>query len=104
MVSLAVQSPFLCTQGPTFGLRPPAFNAGTVIAFTLRQRETVRLEVYNVLGQRLVTLMDGTLEAGVHTAAWDGRNEHGDDVPTGVYLYRLTHGAGQETRKMTLLR
>ena len=84
--------------------QPNPFNAGTVIAFTLRQRETVRLEVYNVLGQRLVTLMDGTLEAGVHTASWDGRNEHGDDVPTGVYLYRLTYGAKQETRKMTLLR
>jgi hypothetical protein len=84
--------------------QPNPFNAGTVIAFTLQQRETVRLEVYNVLGQRLVTLMDGPLDAGVHTASWDGRNEHGDDVPTGVYLYRLTHGAGQETRKMTLLR
>ncbi len=84
--------------------QPNPFNSGTVISFTLEQRETARLEVYNVLGQHLVTLVDETLGAGVHTASWDGRDEHGTDVPTGVYLYGLTHGAKQETRKMTLLR
>ena len=83
---------------------PNPFNSGTVISFTLQQRETARLEVYNVLGQHVVTLMDGALEAGVHTASWDGLDAHGTEVPTGVYLYRLTHGAKQETRKMTLLR
>ncbi|MBI3873340.1 MAG: T9SS type A sorting domain-containing protein [candidate division Zixibacteria bacterium] len=83
---------------------PNPFNAGTNISFVLKQREQATLAIYNVLGQRIVTLMEGDLEPGTHTYSWEGRDANGEASPSGVYLYRLTRADGQETRKMTLLR
>ncbi|UCD94304.1 MAG: T9SS type A sorting domain-containing protein [Candidatus Zixiibacteriota bacterium] len=85
-----------------FGLHqnhPNPFNAGTVIGFSLPSASYVKLEVYNISGREVVTLVDTYLEAGNHSVAWDG-----SDAASGIYLYRLEAGNSNMTRKMILLK
>lgn len=69
---------------------PNPFNPSTVIRFDLPARSEVRLAVYDVLGREVTLLASGTLEAGPHRAAWDGRTGDGAPAGSGVYFYRLT--------------
>jgi len=78
---------------------PNPFNPSTVIQFTLPRRSEVQLEVFNVLGQRVVTLEEGELEAGPHQVVFDGAN-----LASGVYLYRLKTADQVATKKMVLLK
>ena len=82
---------------------PNPFNPSTVIPYQLPTAAHVRLEVFNVLGQHLATLVDGERLAGIHTAMWDATDAAGQAVAAGVYIYRL-HSAGVElTRRMVLV-
>ena len=82
---------------------PNPFNPSTVIPYQLPTAAHVRLEVFNVLGQHLATLVDGERPAGIHTAMWDATDAAGQAVAAGVYIYRL-RGAGVElTRRMVLV-
>jgi len=83
---------------------PNPFNPETVIEFALPQPGHVKLEVYNVLGQRIRTLINERVEAGVKTIKWNGRNDAGQQVPSGVYLYRMEAGSFFATRKLVLMR
>jgi len=78
---------------------PNPFNPVTTITFSVDQPGHVTLEVFNVAGQRVSTLVDAWLGTGEHTATWDGTT-----VSSGVYLYRLTTDYTAETRKMILLK
>ncbi len=78
---------------------PNPFNPTTMIEFTLPLAGHTRLEVFNVLGQRVVTLIDRALGVGAHQVQWDGA-----DQPSGIYFYRLTHSEGAQTRKMILVK
>jgi len=78
---------------------PNPFNPATTISFDLPRRSDVRLDVLNVLGQHVATLIDAVLPAGAHTCEWDAT-----DAASGTYLSRLTTGDFIETRKMILLR
>ena len=82
---------------------PNPFNPGTVIPYQLATAGYVRLEVFNLLGQRVVTLVDGEQAAGSYTARWDARDASGHGVAAGVYIYRLTAGGGTATRQMVLV-
>jgi len=82
---------------------PNPFNPGTVIPYELATTTQVRLEVFNLLGQRLATLVDGVRSAGMHTARWDARDASGHGVAAGVYVYRLTAGGATRTRQMVLV-
>jgi hypothetical protein len=76
----------------TFGLMqnyPNPFNPTTTIRYALPQAATVTLRVYNILGQEVATLVNESQGAGYHTIVWNGRNQYGAQVATGVYLYRL---------------
>ncbi len=84
--------------------RPNPFNPRTAIAFDLPQAGEVRLTVLNVRGQKVATLVDGTRAAGTHTIAWDGRNERGGAVSSGVYFVRVEACGEAVTRAVTLLR
>ena len=64
----------------------------------------VRLTVYNVLGQKVVTLVDGFQRAGYRSVVWDGRNAAGQPVPSGTYLYHLIVGDFRKARTMVLLK
>ncbi|MEW6756429.1 MAG: FlgD immunoglobulin-like domain containing protein, partial [Candidatus Latescibacterota bacterium] len=95
----------------TFGLEPNypnPFNGSTVVRFRLPGPGPVELAVYNLAGQRVATLVRGERGAGTHAAIWDGRDEDGRPLATGVYLCHLRAGgqAGgrEQTRKVLLVR
>jgi hypothetical protein len=85
---------------------PNPFNPSTQIGFELSQTDHVRLEVFDILGQRVATLMNGTISAGAHVVTWNGLRSDGQEAATGTYVYRieLASGAGVQTRKMLLVR
>jgi hypothetical protein len=83
---------------------PNPFNPQTTIAFSLKSRGVVTLAIYNVAGERVRTLADEAFAAGAHTKVWDGRNDAGSPVSSGIYFYRLTAPGFSQTRKMVLLK
>lgn len=83
---------------------PNPFNPTTHINFELPRSSDVQLEIYNVIGQKVTTLADGNYPAGVHTLLWDGRNNSGEKVTSGIYFYRLVAGDFKATKKMLLLK
>ena len=82
---------------------PNPFNPGTVIPYKLAMDGYVRLEVFNLLGQRVATLVDGVQSAGGHAVRWDARDGSGHGVAAGVYVYRLTAEGATATRRMVLV-
>ena len=78
---------------------PNPFNPATQIQFTLPETMDVRLDIYNIAGQRVATLVNEQREAGQHTVEFDGTQ-----VASGVYIYRITAGSFVQTRKMTLIK
>ena len=85
-------------QGFSLGQNyPNPFNPSTIIPYQLSVSAHVRLEVFNLLGQRIATLVDGQRPAGVHTALWNATGA------AGVYIYRLTMGGASLTRRMVLV-
>jgi len=83
---------------------PNPFNPATTIQFDLPEQADVQLEVYNVKGQRVVTLVNGVRSAGSYSVGWDGRSTTGGRVATGVYFYRLRAGDFVQTKKMVLMK
>lgn len=83
---------------------PNPFNPTTTIGFALPAAGDVKLEVFNLLGQKVRTLVNGELMAGQHTVEWDGTTNAGSKVASGVYFYRLTAEKFTDTRKMLLLK
>jgi len=83
---------------------PNPFNPVTEIRFDLSSRTVVELGVYNVSGQRVRGLLSGARSAGTHAVVWDGRDESGTPVSSGVYFYRLSAGKYTEAKRMTLVR
>ena len=83
---------------------PNPFNPETTIAFETARSAPVQLEIFDTLGRRVRTLIRELLPAGVHTLEWNGRNDFGQQVSSGVYLYRLIVGQSAQTRRMQLIR
>ncbi|MCD6249554.1 MAG: T9SS type A sorting domain-containing protein [candidate division Zixibacteria bacterium] len=83
---------------------PNPFNPTTMIEFDLPKSSAVRLEIYNITGQKVRTLVSGQLAVGRQSVEWDGRDTSGRRVSSGIYLYRLTAGEFVQTRKMLLLK
>ena len=85
---------------------PNPFNNETVIRFALPVRAAVELAVFDLAGQKVTTLVSGERQAGTCTIQWDGRDDSGRELASGVYLYHLRAGGGEqiETRKLVLLR
>jgi len=92
----------------------PNLEIGTTLTsvsgFTLPKISHITVKIYNLLGQRVRTLVDGAIDAGSHTVVWDGRDEFGKTLPSGLYLYRLQAGQGKgqgdfvRVRKLVLVR
>ena len=93
-----------CSAILRIDVEPLPFNSGTVIRFALPQAEEVELAVYNLAGQKVVTLVQGLRQAGSYAIHWDATNAAGQTLATGIYLYKLRAGERQETRKLTMLR
>jgi hypothetical protein len=83
---------------------PNPFNPSTEIAFDLPTKSRVTLNVYNINGRQVVTLVDQVLPAGHHSISWNGENASGSPAASGVYFYRLQAGEHVESRKMMLLK
>ncbi|MDZ7314821.1 MAG: carbohydrate binding domain-containing protein [candidate division KSB1 bacterium] len=83
---------------------PNPFNPTTTIRFALAESQPVRLEIYNLLGEKVRTLLDGKMEAGIHSLTWDGRGDDGALLPSGNYFYVLSADKAKLTRRMTLLK
>jgi len=90
---------------------PNPFNPQTNMRFQLPQQSVVTLRIYDVLGQEVRTLVEGTHAAGVHRVTWDGRDSRGRPVASGVYFYALEARSAEtigshfhQVRKLMLLR
>ena len=86
--------------GPNY---PNPFNPSTIIPYQLAASSQVRLEVFNLLGQRIATLVDEARPAGFHTATWHAVDGSGRAVAAGVYIYRMTVGEQRQTGRMVLI-
>lgn len=83
---------------------PNPFNPSTVIRFVLPQSGPANLAIYNILGHRVRMLVEGVQKAGEQRIMWDGRDDDGAAVASGIYFYRLEAGGFTQTRRLTLLR
>ena len=86
--------------GPSY---PNPFNPATIIPYALAKTARVRLEVFNVLGQRVVTLVDAEQAAGSYAVRWNAQDGLGQGVASGVYIYRLVVGEAAATGRMVLI-
>jgi len=83
---------------------PNPFNPSTTIAYQLPKSGKVRLDIYNLKGQHVVTLVDEAKVAGSHTVIWNGADSSGSSVASGIYLYRLSFDGMNQTNKMLLMK
>jgi hypothetical protein len=83
---------------------PNPFNQTTKIEFTLAKSGFVSLNIYDILGRKVKTLVSEHLSSGYKSVLWDGKNESGDDVASGIYFYQLKVGNFSETKKLVLLK
>jgi hypothetical protein len=83
---------------------PNPFNAETIIEYSLPKEDQVRLVVYNLLGQKVRTLLDERQTSGKKMVVWDGKNDGGEAVASGIYFCRIEAGELAQTKKMLLLK
>ena len=83
---------------------PNPFNPSTIIRFTLKKHHNVNLSIYNILGKKVINLVEEKLPAGMHSIEWNGVDFNNSPVSSGIYFYRLSVGDNSMTRKMTLLK
>lgn len=83
---------------------PNPFNPKTMIRFALPKDSWVKLEVYNILGQKVKTLVDEKLAAGVKEVEWDGKDSKGLEVASGIYFYRIKADDFSDVKKMVMLK
>ena len=83
---------------------PNPFNPITKINYTLPKHAKVNISIYNVLGQKVITLLDKKQDYGYHTLTWNGTNSFGKQMATGVYFAKMSAGKFTQTKKMLLLK
>lgn len=83
---------------------PNPFNPSTTINYQLPEAGEVQLVIYNLLGQEVRTLVREAMDAGFHSIVWDGMDEYGKQVASGIYIYRLSATNFTQVRRMMLLK
>ena len=83
---------------------PNPFNPNTVIKYSLERKGLVNISIFNILGQKVKTLIDEEQEASAYEAVWHGDDESGAQVASGIYFYKMVSGDYVETHKMVLMR
>jgi hypothetical protein len=83
---------------------PNPFNPTTNISFSVPQQEKVKVEVYDVLGRLIGTLVNAELPAGTYTTTWNGKDANGASVATGMYIYRMQAGTFSTVKKMLMVK
>ena len=84
--------------------RPNPFNPSTVVDYSVARKSQVNISVFNILGQIVKTMVDREVDAGQYQAVWDGVDENGNQVASGIYFYKMRTTDFVETRKMVLMR
>ncbi|HHE65742.1 MAG TPA: T9SS type A sorting domain-containing protein, partial [Bacteroidetes bacterium] len=77
---------------------PNPFNPNTTISYSLPEKSSVTIEIFNILGQRVRTLVEQNKDAGVYSVIWNGKNQSGNQVSSGIYLY-VMQAVSLENRK-----
>ena len=98
------QEPVLPVKFELLQNYPNPFNPVTTINYSLPRSTDVSIEIFNIVGQKVITLVNETKPAGEYQITWDGQDTHGQKVSTGIYLYRLQTDDYAETKKMLLLK
>ncbi len=102
------QAPVIADQPENFAVAaevyPNPFNPRTTIRFRVHEAASVQLQIFNINGQIVRTLVDGNLSAGLHWRDWNARNHAGEPAASGTYLYRLRIGERVATGSMQLLK
>jgi hypothetical protein len=83
---------------------PNPFNPTTTIDYSIPKAGNVELVIYNMAGQKVRTLISGKQDAAYYKVVWDGRNDVGESVASGLYFYRLVSGNFSKIEKMTLVK
>jgi hypothetical protein len=83
---------------------PNPFNPNTTFQFAVPHKSQVNISVFNILGQKLATIVDAEYGAGYYTASWDGTTDSGTEVASGIYFYKIEADNFKSTKKMMLLR
>jgi len=84
---------------------PNPFNPQTTINFTLKDNiHSLNLSIYNIKGQLVKTLYRGALQKGQYNLVWDGTNDSGKQVSSGIYFYKLSNGKETQQKKMVLMK
>lgn len=83
---------------------PNPFNPNTTVRFALKAQARVNIDIYNILGQKVKSLVNSDLPAGVHNVAWNGLDRNNRAVASGVYFYKMQTGDYEQTRKMILMK
>jgi hypothetical protein len=83
---------------------PNPFNPVTNIEYKLPKAARIKLNIYNIIGQRVATLYNGVQKIGIHSVSWNGLDDQARPVPSGVYIYRLETSSVTKTAKMILLK
>ncbi|MFH2036867.1 MAG: T9SS type A sorting domain-containing protein [Candidatus Zixiibacteriota bacterium] len=83
---------------------PNPFNPSTMIEYSLPTRSPVKISIYNILGQKVTTLVDETVSAGNHNVIWNGTDKNGQPVASGIYFYRIETDQFIDSKKMILLK
>ena len=83
---------------------PNPFNPATKFSYSLVRKGKVNISVFNILGQKVTTLVDGERDAGVYEEVWTGQDDAGQAVASGVYFYKLVTDGFEQTRKMLLMK
>lgn len=96
--------PDVTTQFALGAAYPNPFNATTTISYTLRRESEIQLEIFDLLGRHVTTLLDAVQPAGTHFAVWSGESERGTVAGSGVYFVRLQSATFSQTRKLVLMK
>lgn len=91
------------TATALLGNYPNPFNPETTISYCLKEASPVRIEIYNSKGQRVRTLIDETKASGWYQTVWNGSDDNGNTVSSGIYMYRMSAGNYLGSRKMILM-
>ena len=87
-----------------YGNYPNPFNPTTNIKFDLNETAKVQIDIFNIKGQRVNTLINSELDSGNHSVVWNGNDSSGKKVSSGIYFYKMKAGKYQETKKMILMK
>jgi len=97
-------NPIIPAKTALSGNYPNPFNPTTTIQYQLKENSHVNLEIFNMKGQKVKTLVNTDMEAGYHNAVWNGTDQNGRGVSSGIYFYKMKAGRYTSTKKMILMK